>query len=117
MANSNVKAEANSPARNERADRTEPSLPVTPERLELIKAYAKGRARLADEAATSRIAQRFAPRAPEAPSSAEAKTHVPAPLTGLTAGIRRLTAVLVVAAILPNLTLALFWLGLIDPPW
>lgn len=121
VANSNVKAEANSPARNERADRTEPSLPVTPERLELIKAYAKGRARLADEAATSRIAQRFAPRAPEASSSAEAKTHVPAPqtapLTGLTAGIRRLTAVLVVAAILPNLTLALFWLGLIDPPW
>jgi hypothetical protein len=122
VANSNIKTEANTPpVRNERPDRIEPPLPVTPERLELIKAYARGRARIAEEAATSRIAQRFAPRTPDAPSPAEAKPAAlapqPAPLTGLSAGIRRLTAVLIVAALLPNLTLALFWLGLIDPPW
>ena len=123
VANSNIKTEAKIPlpGRNERSDRIEASLPVTPERLELIRAYAKGRARIADEAATSRIAQRFAPRAPDAPSSVEAKqAALPpqnVPLTGLNAGIRRLTAVLIVAAILPNLTLALFWLGLVDPPW
>lgn len=121
VANSNIKAEANTPlpASDERPDRTEAPVPITPERLELIKAYAHGRARLADEAATSRIAQRFAPRA--TPASAEAKAQALAPqtvpLTGLNAGIRRLTAVLIVAAILPNLTLALFWLGLVDPPW
>ena len=123
VANSNIKTEANShlPRDNGRSDRIEPPLPVTPERLELIKAYAKGRARIADEAATSRIAQRFAPRAPGAPPLAEAKASAlppqTLPLTGLNAGIRRLTAVLAVAAILPNLTLAVFWLGLVDPPW
>ena len=75
VANSNIKTEANShpPRDNGRSDRIEPPLPVTPERLELIKAYAKGRARIADEAATSRIAQRFAPRAPDAPPLAEVK--------------------------------------------
>jgi Bacterial SH3 domain len=35
----------------------------------------------------------------------------------LASGIRRLTAVLVVAALLPKLTLAAFWLRLIEPPW
>jgi hypothetical protein len=39
------------------------------------------------------------------------------PLIALTSGIRTLTAVLILAALLPNLTLAVFWLGLIDPPW
>ncbi len=123
VANSNIKTEANSylPRDNGRSDRIEPPLPVTPERLELIKAYAKGRARIADEAATSRIAQRFAPRTPDVPPLAEAKPRAlppqTLPLTGLNAGIRRLTAVLAVAAILPNLTLAVFWLGLVDPPW
>jgi Bacterial SH3 domain len=123
VANSNIKTEANQPlpSRNERSDRIEAPLPVTPERLELIKAYAKGRARIADEAATSRIAQRFAPRTPDAPPSAAAKPTAPpaqaVPLTGLNAGIRRLTAVLVAAALIPNLALAVLWLGLVDPPW
>jgi Bacterial SH3 domain len=121
VANNNVKTEAKTEANNHLLGRTEPALPVTPERLELIKAVAKGRARLADEAATSRIAQRFAPRAPDVPPPAEAKPGAVAPqtmpLAGLNSGIRKLTAVLIVAALLPNLTLALFWLGLIDPPW
>ena len=124
VANSNIKTEANQPlpARNERSDRIEAPLPVTPERLELIKAYARGRARIADEAATSRIAQRFAPRTPDAPPPAAAAkpAAVPTqtvPLTGLNAGIRRLTAVLIAAALIPNLTLAVLWLGLVDPPW
>jgi hypothetical protein len=124
VANSNIKTEANQPlpSRNERSDRIEAPLPVTPERLELIKAYARGRARIADEAATSRIAQRFAPRTPDAPPPAAAakQAAVPAPtvpLTGLNAGIRRLTAVLIAAALIPNLALAVLWLGLVDPPW
>ena len=124
VANSNIKTEANQPlpARNDRSDRIEAPLPVTPERLELIKAYARGRARIADEAATSRIAQRFAPRTPDAPPPAAAAkpATVPTqtvPLTGLNAGIRRLTAVLIAAALIPNLTLAVLWLGLVDPPW
>jgi uncharacterized protein YraI len=124
VANSNIKTEANQPlpARNERADRIEAPLPVTPERLELIKAYATGRARIADEAAASRIAQRFAPRTPDTPPPAAAAqpASVPTqtvPLTGLNAGIRRLTTVLVAAALIPNLALAVLWLGAVDPPW
>ena len=35
----------------------------------------------------------------------------------LASGIRRLIVVLVAVALVPNLTLAAFWLGLIDPPW
>ena len=71
--------------------------------------------------AASRIAQRFAPRPPAVPSGAEPQAAAQAPLTApffaLAAGIRRLTAVLVVAALLPNLTLAAFWLRAIDMPW
>ena len=124
VANSNIKTEANQPlpARNERADRIEAPLPVTPERLELIKAYAKGRARIADEAAASRIAQRFAPRTQDTPPPAAAAQPATAPtqtvpLIGLNAGIRRLTTVLVAAALIPNLALAVLWLGAVDPPW
>ena len=121
VANSNVKTEAKTEANNHLSGRNEPALPVTPERIELIKACARGRSHSADEAATSRIAQRFAPRAPEVPPSGDVKPGPLAPqtlpLAGLTSGIRKLTAVLIVAALLPNLTLALFWLGLIDPPW
>jgi len=71
--------------------------------------------------AASRIAQRFAPRPPALPSEAEPQAAAQVPLTApsfaLAAGIRRLTAVLVVAALLPNLTLAAFWLRAIDMPW
>lgn len=99
----------------------EPPLPVTPQRLELIKAYAKNSLRHAPAPTASQIAQRFAPRAD---SATPARAPHPAPLAApvapfatLVLGIRRLTAVLVVAALLPNLTLAAFWLRLIESPW
>ena len=99
----------------------EGALPLTPERLELIKACAGGHSAHADGVATSRIAQRFAPRPPAVPSGTQPQAVAQAPLTApffaLAAGIRRLTAVLVVAALLPNLTLAAFWLRAIDMPW
>ena len=99
----------------------EGALPLTPERLELIKACAGSHSPHADAVAASRIAQRFAPRPPAVPSGAEPQAAAQAPLTApsfaLAAGIRRLTAVLVVAALLPNLTLAAFWLRAIDMPW
>ena len=99
----------------------EAALPLTPERLELIKACAGSRSPHADAVAASRIAQRFAPRPPALPSGAEPHAAAQAPLAApsfaLAAGIRRLTAVLVVAALLPNLTLAAFWLRAIDMPW
>ena len=99
----------------------EAALPLTPERLELIKACAGSRSPHADAVAASRIAQRFAPRPPALPSGADPHAAAQAPLTApffaLAAGIRRLTAVLVVAALLPNLTLAAFWLRAIDMPW
>jgi hypothetical protein len=119
VANSNAKPNADSNAYL--STDTQSSLPLTLERLELIKAYAKDPVRNADGQAVSRIAQRFAPRPPSLPSSDEAPSALQAPLTApvsaLTSGIRRLTAVLVVAALLPNLTLAAFWLRIIDPPW
>ena len=97
---------------------TEPPLPVTPQRLELVKAYAKNALRHAQAPSASQIAQRFAPRAEEAPPPAPAPHAAPvAPFATLASGIRKLTAVLVVAALLPNLTLAAFWLRLIEPPW
>jgi hypothetical protein len=99
----------------------EPPLPLTPQRLELIKAYAKNRSRNAQAPTASEIAQRFAPRAEEAPPPSDAEPAPPAlpsaPFSMLASGIRRLTAVLVIAALLPNLTLAAFWLRLIEPPW
>jgi hypothetical protein len=117
FANSNVKAEAN----NHRPGATEPPLPLTPQRLELIKAYAKDPLRNADGPTASRIAQRFAPRAPAAPPTVDhragARTPLTAPLSALNSGIRTLTAVLVVVALLPNLTLAAFWLHMVDMPW
>ena len=117
-----VVANSNDRARSDYvAGAMEGALPLTPERLELIKACAGGHSAHADGVATSRIAQRFAPRPPAVPSGAEPQAVVQAPLTApffaLAAGIRRLTAVLVVAALLPNLTLAAFWLRAIDMPW
>ena len=117
VANSNVKAKAN----NYLSGATEPPLPLTPQRLELILAYANKPLRNAEGATASRIAQRFAPRPPAKPSAGDpqfaAQAPLAAPFSALASGIRRLTAVLVVAALLPNLTLAAFWLRAIDMPW
>ena len=116
VANSNDRARANYVA-----GAMEAPLPLTPERLELIKAYAESRSPHTEGVAASRIAQRFAPRPPVVPSGGDPQQAVQAPLTApffaLASGIRRLTAVLVVAALLPNLTLAAFWLHAIDMPW
>lgn len=95
---------------------TEPPLPLTPERLELIKAYAEHVLCGAEGSRASQIAQRFAPRAQAAPSG-DPRLAPHTPSTALASGIRRLIVVLVAVALLPNLTLAAFWLGLIDPPW
>ena len=46
---------------------TEAGLELTPQRLELVKAYAKNALRHAQAPSASQIAQRFAPRAEEAP--------------------------------------------------
>jgi Bacterial SH3 domain len=101
---------------------TEAGLPLTPQRLELVKAYARHALRHAHAPTASQIAQRFAPRAEDAPPCPSGAPHPApqsslAPFFALASGIRRLTAVLVVAALLPNLTLAAFWLRLIEPPW
>ena len=94
----------------------EPPLPLTPERLELIKSYAKNVLRGPAGSPASQIAHRFAPRAQEA-LSGDPRLAAHMPSTALASGIRRLTVVLVAVALVPNLTLAVFWLGLIDPPW
>lgn len=115
VANSNLKAGAN----GHLPGATEPSLTLTPERLELIKAYAKDPLLNADGLTAPRIAQRFAPHAPAALPSGDHRSTAPltGPLSTLTSKIRTLTAVLVVATLLPNLTLAAFWLGMVDMPW
>ena len=94
----------------------EPPLPLTPERLELIKSYAENVLRGAEGSPASQLAHRFAPRAQEA-LSGDPRLAAHMPSTALASGIRRLTVVLVAVALVPNLTLAVFWLGLIDPPW
>jgi hypothetical protein len=101
---------------------TEPPLPLTPQRLELIKAYAKNPLRSAEGPTAARIAQRFAPRAQATPPSGDhrfaAHTPLTPPLLALASGIRTLAAVLILVALLPNLTLgAFFWLRVIDTPW
>jgi len=100
---------------------TEAGLEPTPQRLELVKAYAKTALRGAQAPSASQIAQRFAPRAEGAPASGapRAAPHAPAPapFAMLASRMRRLAGLVIVAALLPNLTLAAFWLRLIDPPW
>ena len=83
----------------------EPPLPLTPERLELIKSYAKNVLRGPAGSPASQIAHRFAPRAQEA-LSGDPRLAAHMPSTALASGIRRLTVVLVAVALVPNLTLA-----------
>jgi SH3 domain-containing protein len=108
-------------ANGHRPGATEAGLPLTPQRLELVKEYARQALRHAHAPSASQIAQRFAPRAETAvaPNPAQPAPAAPtgAPFTMLASGIRRLTVVLVIAALLPNLTLAAFWLRLVEPPW
>ena len=116
VANSNVRA-----GTEHVPGAVEAALPLTPERLELILAYAENSPRRADGVTASRIAQRFAPRPPAVPHAEEphpvARPPLAAPFSALASGIRRLTGVLIAVAVLPNLTLAALWLGAIDMPW
>lgn len=115
-----AKAAVHRPGANgHRPGATEAGLPLTPQRLELVKEYARQALRHAHAPSASQIAQRFAPRAEATPAPAQPAPAAPtaAPYTMLASGIRRLTAVVVIAALLPNLTLAAFWLRLVEPPW
>ena len=116
-ANGRTEAKAN----RHRPGAIQPPLPVTPQRLELIKAYANHALRSANAPTASQIAQRFAHRDEDgppagAPHPAPNAPHA-APFAMLASGIRRLTTLVIVAALLPNLTLAAFWLGWVEPPW
>ena len=88
---------------------TQPGLPLTPQRLELIKAYGKPPLRKAEKPAPPPVPSSFAPRAQAAPS---------VPLRPfLSSGIRRLGAGLILVAGLQILTLgAILWLGVINMP-
>jgi hypothetical protein len=88
---------------------TEPPLPLTAERLALIKAYAKPPPR---DAEATPIPQRFASDA----HSATADQVAPAMLA-FSSGLQKLIRVLILIAILPNLTLAaIVWLDMIETP-
>jgi hypothetical protein len=89
---------------------TEPPLPLTVERLALIKAYAKPPPHNAE---ASPIPQRFASHVQSATANQVASATL-----ALSSGLRKLIAVLILIAILPNLTLAaIFWLEMIETPW
>jgi hypothetical protein len=101
----------------------EPPLPLTPERLELIKACAANSLRHALAPSASQMAQRFAPRAQGLPQAGDPRprpagpTPLAPPLFALASGIRTLAAVLILVAVLPNLILgAIFWLRLSGVP-
>jgi len=116
-ANSHAKAKANSHLSGA-ADFTPPP---TAQRLERFKADTKDHLRSAEGLTAAPIAQRFAPRVQSAPASGDQQVADQTPLSPLLAfssWIRTLVAVLILAVLLPNLTLgAIFWLGVINAPW
>jgi len=88
---------------------TQPPLPLTAERLALIKAYAKPPPR---DAEPKPMPQRSASHA----QSATANKVAPATLA-CPSGLQKLIGILILIAILPNLTLtAIFWLDMIQTP-
>jgi hypothetical protein len=88
---------------------TQPPLPLTAERLALIKAYAKPPPRDAEPTPTN---QRPASHA----QSATANQVAPATLAS-SSGLQKLIGILILIAILPNLSLAaIFWLDMIEKP-
>ncbi len=99
---------------------TEPPLPLTLQRLELIKAILKDPLDSAEESTATRIPQpvALAQPAPPAPDQSLAPTPLLTSLLTISSGIRMLAAALILVALLPNLTLAaIFWLGLVHSPW
>ena len=94
--------------------------PLTARRLERFKADAKDHLRRAEEPAAARINQPLASGAQGVATSGDrqfADQTAPTPLLAISSGIRALVAVLILVALLPNLTLgAIFWLDVIDTP-
>jgi hypothetical protein len=88
----------------------QPPLPLTPQRLELIKALAKEMSRSA--------AERIGPPAPRQLTVAQNAQEQPSQvLLVLPKKIWALLTVLILVALLPNLTLApIFWLRFLDKP-
>jgi SH3 domain-containing protein len=97
---------------------TQPPLPLTRQRFELIKAYGKPQVRNAEKPTATQIAHPAAPRAP-APRDRHLSDRPPTPLRlALSSGIRTLVAGVVLVAALQIVTLgAIFWLGVINTPW
>jgi hypothetical protein len=112
------------------------TISLTARRLARPKSQAKPHISGADQAALSRIAERFAPGAPAAPavqSDAVAEDAAPkdapkgesfdrqvpqSPILASLSGVRTLIAVLIAVALLPSLALgAMLWLGAIKTPW
>jgi hypothetical protein len=112
------------------------TISLTARRLARPKSQAKPHISGADQAALSRIAERFAPGAPGAPaaqSDAAAEDAAPkdapkdesfdrqvaqSPILASLSGVRTLIAVLIAVALLPSLALgAMLWLGAIKTPW
>jgi len=113
-ANCLVKAKANSHL----SAAAELTPPLTAQRLKPIKADTKHHLRSAEEPTAAR---RFAPGAQAVAASSDQQVADQTPLSPLLAfssGIRTLVAVLILVALLSNLTLgAIFWLGVINTPW
>ena len=119
-----VKGEANchgeAKAESYLAGDIEPPLPLTLQRLELIKAYLNDPLRRDEEPAATRIQESMAPRAQAAPPADDnrfAATLNTRSLLALSSRIRTLAAALILVALLPNLALgAILWLIVINPP-
>jgi hypothetical protein len=117
-ANSHAPAQADSPSLNG-AER----VPLaTVQRLVRSKPESADRLRSAEELAAAQIAQRFAPRAQSAAAGRDqqsADLAPPAPPSiALPSGMRMLVAIIILATLVPNLTLgAMLWLGMIATPW
>ena len=86
---------------------TEPPLPLTLQRLELIKAILKDPLDSAEESTATRMPQpvALAQPAPPAPDQSLAATPLLTSLLTISSGIRMLAAALILVALLPNLTL------------
>ncbi len=115
------------------------TISLTARRLARPKSQAKPHISGADQAALSRIAERFAPGAPGAPGVPSDAAPVDAtksavkdapkdqsfdqqvaqsPILASLSGVRTLLAVLIAVALLPSLALgAMLWLGAIKTPW
>ena len=113
---------AQAPAGKRGPGKMDAPLARKPEPAALVTACAENCLRSADELAATRMAERFVPHVPPQRGVPRARQVVAQPppaatLPALGAATRKLAMLIVVAALLPNLTVAALWLGLIAPPW